>query len=147
MDTGRQSCIHKQATVLDYKKNVAVVRVHTDNEGCRGCGEGKRNSCILYTFGSIFSRHRDIRQVASKQQLKAGERIQLVVRSSSLLKIAVACYGIPSVMLTGSATLAHLLLGIEWLTVLIGLGSLSVSYLLAKLWLHAINIPNIRLIR
>ena len=138
-------CLRKRATVLKCKDGIATVRVHTSSDSCKSCSGIKQNTCVLYTFGSIFSRHSDIRQMPSKHPFENGEQVQLVMQSNALLKVAASCYGLPIAMLLSTTTLAHLLLGIEWLTVLIGLGSLVASYLLAKRWLRSICLPDIQL--
>ena len=146
-DINKQSCLRKTATVLKYKDGIATVRLHNDGEGCNACGGTKQSSCVLYTFGSIFSRQRGIWQIPSKHPVEKGQQVQLLSQADTLLKAAVGCYGLPIAMLIGSATIAHLLWNIEWLTILIGLGSLAISYLFAKRWLRFINIPNIQLIQ
>ena len=146
-DTDKRFCLHKRATVLKFKDGMATVRVHADNNGCQGCSSRQQNTCALYTFGSIFSRHRDTWQVPSKYLLESGDQVQLAVYSDTLLKVAVCCYGLPIAMLVVTTTSAHLFLGIEWLTVLIGLGSLATSYLFIKRWLRFIRLPDIQLIR
>ena len=144
-DIDKQLCIHKHATILKCEDGIATLRVHTDNDGCQGCGNAKRSSCALYTFGTIFSRYRDIRQVSTEYSFESGEQVQLLIQSDILLKIAASCYGLPIAMLMASTTLAHLLWNIEWLTVLIGLGSLIASYLLVKRCFRSLRLPNIQL--
>ena len=146
-DTNKRFCLHKRATVLKCKDGFATVRVHTDNSGCQGCSGRQQNTCALYTFGSIFSRHRDIRQVPTKHPLKSGDQVQLTVYSDTLLKIAACCYGLPIAVLVIAATSAHLFLGVEWLTALIGLGSLATSYLFINRWLRFARLPDIQLIQ
>ena len=135
----------KYATVLKCENGIATVRVHNDSHGCRGCGGNKQKSCTLYAFGSIFSRHHDIRHLPSKHPFIKGEKVQLVAPTDALLKIAAGCYGLPIVILLTSATSTHLLVGIEWFTVLVGAGSLILSYLLIKRWLRSIRIPSIQI--
>ena len=145
IDMDKQACLRKRATVLKYEDGIATLRVHTNNDGCQNCSGGKQSNCALYTFGAIFSRHRDIRQVPTKRLLESGEQVQLRIQSDVLLKIAASCYGLPIAMLIGSTTLAHLLWSVEWLTILIGLGSLATSYLLIKRWFSSIHLPDIQL--
>ena len=144
-DTDKRFCLRKHATVLKCKDGVATVRVHADNNGCQVCSSHQQNTCALYTFGSIFSRRRDTWQVPSKHLLEGGDQVQLAVYSDTLLKVAVCCYGLPIAMLVVTTTSAHLLLGIEWLTMLIGLGSLVASYSLIRRWLRYIHLPEIQL--
>lgn len=140
-------CLYKRATVLKCKDGIATLRVHTDSDGCQSCSGSKQNTCALYAFGSIFSRHRDTWQVPSKQPLRSGDRVLLSFQSNTLLKIAAGCYGLPIAVLLGATTLSHLFLSIEWLTILVGLGSLAISYLSAKQWLRSIRSPDIELIQ
>ena len=137
--------LHKHATILKCEDGIATLRIHTDSHGCRGCGGSKQSSCALYTFGSIFSRHSNIRKIPTKHSYRNGEQVQLLIPSDVLLKIAASYYGLPIVILVGSSTLAHLFLSTEWLTVLIGLGSFVASHLLIKKWLHSIPLPDIQL--
>ncbi len=137
----------KRATVIQCKDGFATVRMHADNDGCEGCGGFKQNICALYTFGSIFSRHRDIWQVPTKHLFESGTEVQLAVHSDILLKIAAFCYGLPVAILVITATVTHLLLGIEWLTALIGLGSVAASYLWIKRWLFSLDLFGIQLTR
>ena len=146
-DINKPSCVRKVATVLNYEDGIATVRLHNDSEGCNACGGTKQSSCALYTFGSIFSRQRGIWQIPSKHPIEKGEQVHLIGQTDSLLKIAVGCYGLPIAILIGSATITHLLWNIEWLTILIGLSSLAISYVFAKRWLRSIHIPNIQLIQ
>ena len=137
----------KRATVIKCKDGLATLNVHADNDGCEGCGGSKQNICALYTFGSIFSRHRNTWKVPTKHLFESGTEVRLAVYSDTLLKIAVLCYGIPVVMLVITATITHLLLGIEWLTALIGLGSVAASYLWIRRRLLSPNLLGIRLTR
>ena len=144
-DIDNQDRVYKHATVLKYENGIAKVRIHTDSSRCRGCGNNKKSGCALYTFGSIFSRHRDIWQLPSKRALTPGEQIKLIAPSNVLVKIAASCYGLPIAALIGSTTLAHMLLGTEWLTLLVGSASLVVSYVFVKRWLCSIRIPDIQI--
>ncbi len=137
----------KRATIMKCKGGVATLNVHADNDGCEGCGGFKQNICALYTFGSIFSWHRNTWQVPTKHLFESGTEVRLAVYSDTLLKIAALCYGIPVATLIITATVTHLLLGIEWLTVLIGLGSVAASYLWIKRRLLSPNLLGIRLTR
>ncbi len=137
----------KRATVIKCKDGFATLNIHTDNDGCEGCGESKQNICALYTFGSIFSRHRDTWKVPTKHLFESGTEVRLAVYSDTLLKIAAFCYGIPVAMLVITAAVTHLLFSIEWLTALIGLGSVAASYLFIKQWLFSLDLPGIRLTR
>ena len=137
----------KRATVIKCKDGFATLRVHTNNDGCEGCGGLKQNICALYTFGSIFSRHRNTWQVPTNYLFDGGTEVRLAVYSDTLLKIAALCYGIPVVMLMITATATHLLFGTEWLTALIGISSVIASYLWIKRWLFSIDLLGIRLTR
>ncbi len=137
----------KHATVIQCKDGVATLRVHTDNDGCEGCGGSKQSICALYTFGAIFSRHRDIWQVPTKHLFESGTEVRLAIHSDTLLKVAAFCYGLPVAMLVITASVTHLLLGMEWLTAVIGLGSVSASYLLIKRWLFSLDLFGIQLTR
>ena len=142
--TNKQPCIRKHATVLKYENGIATVRIHNNNN-CQNCSSNKQSNCALYSFGSIFSRNTDVRQLPSKHSFDKGEQVQLVIQSNTLLKIATLCYGLPIVLLIANTTLVHLLANIEWLTIIIGLSSLIASYLFVKRWLRSIYLPNIQL--
>ena len=146
-DIEQQFCASKRATVIKCKDGIATIRVDNRSDGCHGCDSNRQSNCALYTFGSIFSPHRDIWQLPSKHSFSRGEHVKLVVQSSALLKMAIGFYGIPIVILLASTLLIDLLVSIEWLSVTVGLGSLMMSYPLAKRWFNSSNIPPIQIIR
>jgi len=144
-ESSAESCLSRAATVVEWRRGSAAVRITSDCGGCEGCAASNR--CALYAFGAIFSSPRAVWRVPAKRPLAVGTQVQLRVQSAALLKVALLCYALPIAALLGSAILTDRLFGVEWLTVLVGLGSLVVSNLLARRWLRGGRIPNIQLMQ
>jgi len=121
-----------EQSVLVVETGAGYVRVRAQNQSeCARCAEGK--GCGGATFARLFGEKVTELAVPCDEAYQVGERVQLGIEESFLVRASLRQYGLPLLVVMCAALLASVLKLAEWQTVLLSLLALLASVFYTRL--------------
>ena len=121
-----------EQSVLVIETGAGYVRVRAQNQSeCARCAEGK--GCGGATFARLFGDKITELAVPCDEPFQVGDRVQLGVEESFLVRASLRQYGLPLLMVLLVALLASVLRLAEWQIVLLSLLALLTTVFYTRL--------------